>query len=169
MGFTIFLLSSVTCLTLSSSFHTLSCHSRHLAHKFNKLDYVGIVVMIVGSFLPALHYGFYCRPRWQLLYGTSISILGAGAAYVVLAPHYSTPAYRPIRTAIFLALGLSGVVPVAHGTAIYGWRILDLTMGVRWLALEGALYVSGALLYALRIPERFAKGRFDLLGASHQM
>ncbi|PWN25876.1 HlyIII-domain-containing protein [Jaminaea rosea] len=168
-GFTTFLLAAVTCLTLSSTFHTLSCHSRQLAKRCNALDYVGIVVMIVGSFLPALHYGFHEHPKWQLFYGLGIVSLGGVAAWAVLTPHYATPEYRPVRTAIFLALGLSAVVPVAHGYILYDYATLRLTMGLDWLILSGSLYVVGALTYACRGPERFAPGRFDYVGASHQL
>lgn len=168
-GFTIFLICAFSCLAFSSSYHTLQCHSQSLARRFNSLDYVGIVNMIVGSFLPALHYGFYCHPHWQLFYGTCITTLGAGAMWTVLNAKYATPEYRPYRTAVFLALGLSAVVPVAHGLNLYGFHVLNLTMGLNYLVASGALYVAGALLYALRVPERFAPGRFDYFGASHQM
>lgn len=169
VGFTIFLLCAISCLAFSSTYHTLQCHSHSVARRWNALDYVGIVNMIVGSFLPALHYGFYCRPGWQLFYGSCITVLGAGAMWTVLNAKYATPEYRPYRTAVFLTLGLSAVVPVAHGVALYGARVLNLTMGLNYLVASGALYVAGALLYALRVPERFAPGRFDYFGASHQM
>lgn len=42
-------------------------------------------------------------------------------------------------------------------------------MGLRWMLLQGALYVIGAMIYAGRVPERWAPGRFDLVGASHQV
>ncbi len=32
-----------------------------------------------------------------------------------------------------------------------------------------AQYVGGAIIYAMRIPERFWPGRFDIFGASHQI
>lgn len=168
-GFTVFFIGAIICLGFSSTYHAIQCHSYTVSKRFNKLDYVGIVVMIVGSFLPALHYGFYCHPHLQLFYSVSISVLGALAMYVVLAPSYATPAYRPYRTAIFVLLGLFAVVPVAHFVAMYGYRTITETMGLRFLILSGVLYVVGAGLYAARVPERFAPGRFDMLGASHQI
>ncbi|KAI3478697.1 hypothetical protein L1887_59334 [Cichorium endivia] len=168
-GFTAFFIGSVVCLGFSATYHAIQCHSHAVSKRFNKLDYVGIVVMIVGSFLPALHYGFYCHPHFQLVYSVSITTLGALAMYVVLVPSYATPAYRPYRTGVFLVLGLSAVIPVAHVVQIYGYRTITETMGLRFLILSGALYVVGALLYAARVPERFAPGRFDMIGASHQI
>jgi len=37
-----------------------------------------------------------------------------------------------------------------------------------WLT-GGALYGLGAIMYALKIPERFFPKRFDMVGASHQI
>jgi adiponectin receptor len=42
-------------------------------------------------------------------------------------------------------------------------------MGLFYLVLQGVLYIVGATIYALRIPERFAPGNFDILGSSHQI
>lgn len=168
-AFGVFFFASLVCLGFSATYHTIQCHSFSVSKQFNKLDYVGIVVMIVGSFLPALHYGFYCHPHFQVAYSVAIIVMGAIAMYTVLAPHYATPKYRPYRTAVFLILGLSAIVPVAHAISVYGYRTITETMGLRFLILSGALYVVGALLYAARIPERFAPGRFDLFGASHQI
>jgi adiponectin receptor len=52
------------CLGMSATFHTLCNHSEKVAMWGNKLDYTGIVFLIVGSFVPALWYGFYC---WEVL------------------------------------------------------------------------------------------------------
>lgn len=78
--------------------------------------------MIVGSFLPMLHYGFYCHPHLQLIYTVGITSLGAFAIYTVLSRKYATPAYRPVRTSVFVSLGLSAVFPVAHILSMYGVR-----------------------------------------------
>lgn len=42
-------------------------------------------------------------------------------------------------------------------------------MGLFYLILQGLLYIVGAMIYALRIPERFAPGKFDKFGSSHQI
>jgi len=34
-------------------------------------------------------------------------------------------------------------------------------------AIGGAIYVAGATIYILRIPERCKPGKFDICGASH--
>ncbi|CAD7059877.1 unnamed protein product [Tilletia caries] len=89
--------------------------------------------------------------------------------YAVINPIYATPAYRPMRTAVFISLGLSAVFPVVHACAMYGYGTVSRIMGLSYVIASGAMYIVGACMYAARVPERFAPGRFDLLGASHQL
>lgn len=63
--------------------------------------------------------------------------------------YFRTPAWRPYRAMMFVGLGVSGVVPVVHGLTIYGFRELDERMGLRWILLEGFLYILGAVIYAV--------------------
>lgn len=52
----------------SASYHTLMAHSERVAIQWNRLDYVGIVVLISGTFVPLVHYGFYCDPHLRNTY-----------------------------------------------------------------------------------------------------
>jgi len=52
--FTIFILSATACLGFSSTYHCLIAHSETVAFQYNRLDYLGIVILIVGSFYPAV-------------------------------------------------------------------------------------------------------------------
>ncbi len=63
---------------------------------------------------------------------------------------------------MFIALGLSGVVPCAHYLCIEGfWNGLEMVAFGR-LILMATLYITGAVIYALRIPERIWPGKFDI-------
>jgi len=35
------------------------------------------------------------------------------------------------------------------------------------MLIGGAVYITGAIIYAMRIPEKWFPKKFDLLGASH--
>ncbi|KAH9919822.1 hemolysin-III related-domain-containing protein [Fomitopsis serialis] len=167
--FVISLSAAIFCLLASSWYHTFSVHSREVAVRCHALDYAGIVVLTVGSFFPCVYYEFYCDTRLQAAYLSVIVLVGLGAAYIVLDPEYSKPTHRGARTKVFIALGLSAVFPVAHGFFVHGLQKLWTEMGFGWLIASGALYISGALLYANRIPERFSPGTFDYFFASHQI
>ncbi|KAJ3295781.1 hypothetical protein HK104_002341 [Borealophlyctis nickersoniae] len=165
----IFMLSAVTCLGCSATFHTCCCHSQAVARKWNKADYVGIVVLIVGSFIPTLYYGFYCEPVLQAIYIAGISILGFITVGLCLSSLFTRPEYRTTRTVNFIALGLSGVIPLIHSWLTYGLKFVRGSLTVEYLVVMGAMYVIGAVIYACRVPERWFPGKFDIWGHSHQI
>jgi adiponectin receptor len=72
-AFGAFFLGAATCLGMSGTYHTISNHSPVVAKFGNKLDYVGIVALITGSFVPSIYYGFYCHPHLQEIYWTMVS------------------------------------------------------------------------------------------------
>lgn len=51
---------------------------------------------------------------------------------------------------MFVAMGLSAVLPILHGMQLYGLATLTHTIGLRWVVLQGMLYIVGAGLYAVR-------------------
>lgn len=50
---------------------------------------------------------------------------------------------------MFVAMGLSAVIPVIHGLEMYGVNQMSERIGLWWLILEGFLYILGAGLYAV--------------------
>ncbi|RWA09300.1 hypothetical protein EKO27_g5824 [Xylaria grammica] len=147
--FTCFLSGAVLCLGMSATFHALSNHSEPVAKWGNKLDYSGIVCLIVGSYVPALYYGLFCKPVLLSVYLYGIFLLGLGCGVVSWVEWFRTPRWRPYRAAMFVGLGVSGVVPVFHGLTIYGYHSLNERMGLNWVLFEGVLYIFGAFLYAV--------------------
>lgn len=63
------------CLGLSATFHTIMNHSAEVAKWGNKLDYSGIVFLIVGSYVPALYYALFCLPNLLTVYMYGVSEL----------------------------------------------------------------------------------------------
>lgn len=105
--FSTFFLGAIFCLGLSFSFHTVQCHSQTVGKLFSKLDYSGITMLIVGSFIPFIYYGFYCRTLPTVIYTTMITSLGIAALVVSLWDKFAEPKFRPIRASVFVAMGLS--------------------------------------------------------------
>lgn len=71
--FSCFFLGAIACLGMSATYHTISNHSHEVNIFGNKLDYLGIVFLIWGSFIPILYYGFQSDPQLILRYSTMVS------------------------------------------------------------------------------------------------
>lgn len=164
-----FFFGAACCLGMSATYHTISNHSLEIAKFGNQLDYLGIVILIWGSFIPSIYYGFRDDVRLTRIYWTMITTIGAGTALVTAAPKFRTAEWRPFRAAMFVAMGLSAIFPVIHGLQTFGVDYLNKSIALPWLVTHGVLYIVGAAIYAVRIPERWAPGRFDIWGNSHQI
>lgn len=169
IAFSCFFAGAAACLGMSATYHTISNHSPLIARIGNTFDYVGIVGLIVGSFVPSIYYGFYCDPELQKFYWTMICTIGLGCIIVSIFPQFRTPKWRPFRASMFVGMGLSAVFPVLHGLQLFGLEMMNKQIGLVWLVTQGGLYILGAGIYAARVPERLYPGGFDILGHSHQI
>ncbi|XP_067863342.1 adiponectin receptor protein 1-like [Heptranchias perlo] len=167
--FGMFFLGAVLCLSFSWLFHTVYCHSEKVSRTFSKLDYSGIALLIMGSFVPWLYYSFYCSPQPRLIYLAIVCVLGISAIIVAQWDRFATPKHRLTRAGVFLGLGLSGIVPTLHFTIAEGFVKATTVGQMGWFYLMAAMYITGAGLYAARIPERFFPGKCDIWFQSHQL
>ncbi|EDO36050.1 predicted protein [Nematostella vectensis] len=164
-----FFAGAILCLGFSWIFHTVYCHSANVSKVFSRLDYSGIALLIMGSFIPPLYYGFYCDTTTRNVYMGVIVSMGLLSVLVSLWSKFNTPKYRCLRAGVFLTFGCSGVVPAIHFVAAHGVAIAHRQASVGWMALMGLLYILGAIAYASRMPERFFPGRFNIWFQSHQI
>lgn len=117
---------------------------------------------------------------------TMMIILGVGCVVVSLWDKFGERAYRPFRAGLFVAMGLSGmlfiylylyfiifcnyyftfsfvgVIPCIHYGITDGFRSLIDEAAFHWMMIMASLYIGGALLYAVRVPERFFPGKCDI-------
>ncbi len=66
-------------------------------------------------------------------------------------PALRTGEYRVYRSALFLSLGLTNVVFVAHGLFLYGWAAADQRMSLSWMALVLGVDLVGISLFTTRV------------------
>ena len=71
---------------------------------FCRLDYCGIALLVVGSFVPWLYYSFYCHLRTHLVYLVSIVTLGLSCIIVSLWEKFAQPEYRGVRAGKYTCL-----------------------------------------------------------------
>ena len=70
---------------------------------------------------------------------------------------------------MYAGLGLSAVVFVVHGILLYGWTVQNRRMSVDWMGLMALFNLTGAVIYAARVPEKLRPLEYDIYGNSHQI
>lgn len=169
VAFAAFFLSAVCCFWFSSLFHTFCCYDPFFRNLFSKLDYCGINVLITGSFVPWVYYGFYCDSRSRILYLAGVCFLGAASVVVSWWDKFSKPEWRLFRTGVFVTFSLSGLAPAVHFGIREGCQNYAAVKTLTWLFVMGGLHLAGAVVYTVRVPERFCPGKFDIWLGSHQI
>lgn len=166
--FAFFLLTAVLCLGLSAMFHTFLSHSPHVSHIWLQLDFVGIIVLILGDFVSAIYVGFYCEPGLQRIYWamvhvttlyrhvqanicTQITSLCSASIFVLLNPKFQGDRWRTLRVCTFVCTGLSGFLPLAHGVKTLGFSQMLKQSGMPYYLGEGLLLMLGTFFYTVSI------------------
>ncbi|KAK6595303.1 hemolysin-iii channel protein [Botrytis cinerea] len=167
--FALFFAGVAGCFALSFLYHTLNNHSHKIASFWIELDYLGIVALMWGSTVATIYHGFTCDVKLQRIYWSMITILSLALTLFTLLPPFRTPFFRPYRTLMYAALGLSAVIFIVHSIVLYGVALQYKRLSLGWIAGMAGLNFLGALAYSLRIPEKYFPGRFDIYGNSHQI
>ena len=92
------------CLLCSTLFHTMSCHSEFVSNVFSRLDYAGIALLICGSSITWLYFGFYCEFYHRLTYMIAIAVLGLLTIVLTLMDKFNLPVSK--TNLIFCQRGL---------------------------------------------------------------
>ncbi|KAI8962104.1 HlyIII-domain-containing protein [Daldinia sp. FL1419] len=163
------LVSAMACLGLSSIYHTLMCHSREVEALWLRLDFVGIILLTLGSFISGVYVGFWCETLERKIYWSMIGSLAAISIIIVLAPAFQGPKWRTLRLLTFVCTGLSGLAPIIHGITMFGFAQMMKQSGLPYYLAEGGLFLLGAIVYGTRFPESISPGLFDIYGSSHQI
>lgn len=169
--FIIYSISALICMMGSFSFHLFGCMSREIFYFLLKFDYVGIASLTGGSMLIFVYESWFCVPFYRTLYMTICSIIVFTGCTLCFTPKFNAVESRPYRAATFVGMGTSGAIPIAH----FVYRVLYHTGDPFHQEMEllvpafltSIFYLIGAVLFVLRIPERFAPGRFDYSFYSH--
>lgn len=119
-----------------------------------------------------------------------ISTLGAFTILLMVNPKVQGQEWRTFRALTLVFTGLSGFIPVIHGTIVFGVSRMMEQSGLPYYLAEGALLLLGALIYTVsnikqhyfmrsctdfhvtfqtRFPEHLSPGTFDVYGSSHQL
>jgi len=70
--FSSFFFGLFTCLISSAGFHTFLDHSKRIYDRWLLIDFLGILSLIAGSWVPGVYYGFYCQRQIVRFYLTMV-------------------------------------------------------------------------------------------------
>lgn len=111
-----------------------------------KVDHIAIYFLIAGSYTPVFYYGLEGAWRWAMLATVWIlAIIGMVLKiWFIHAPRY-------VSSAFYVSLGWIALVPFLQ-------LIKNLPMGaIILMAVGGAVYTMGAVIYATKIFDFFPK------------
>uniref|UniRef100_A0A3B5AK00 Membrane progestin receptor beta-like n=1 Tax=Stegastes partitus TaxID=144197 RepID=A0A3B5AK00_9TELE len=165
--------SAVAYLSFSAAAHLLHSRSEQLHHSLFFLDYVGVAVHQYGCSLALSLYsadatwtqsmlGKVFLPGSALLSWSSC----AACCYAKLRSHRLTPLNRkfflvPTGAASLLNIGL-----VVRRLEAQRWSSSPAPL---LHLLQVALFLPSSFFFCCPVPERFAPGRFDIIGHAHQL
>ncbi|XP_066953105.1 progestin and adipoQ receptor family member 3-like isoform X2 [Macrobrachium rosenbergii] len=106
----------------------------------------------------------------RIMYMCLVFVLFAGAMVMLLTPKFMGAEWEWARVALFTGWAASGVLPTLHWLYLYYGA--DSNIVSVFLPRIMMMYIisgSAAFVYVFKIPERYFPGRFDYIGASHQL
>jgi channel protein (hemolysin III family) len=164
--FLVYCTSASLCLGFSAAYHLFFVRNPKWFSILQRLDYAGIAVLIGGSAILAIRYGFYCHPFLQYLYYSLVSVI-CTVGLIISVGLSSTWVTHAMRAGSFVIMGACAGLPVIHMFFLRQQPDFPILGGS--IILLSFLYVLGAVLYATKVPERFYPGRFDCWFQSHQL
>ncbi|XP_042230102.1 progestin and adipoQ receptor family member 3-like [Homarus americanus] len=160
------------CMLLSSLYHTLNCRSEDSCRKWLSYDIFGISASFLAIFLSGIYYGFWC-PEYlthRYVYMSLVCFLFTGAMAFLLTPRLLGEEWEWARVTLFSVWAASGLLPTIHWTILHG----GIDSGIVQIFLPRIFVMYGisgtaVIVYVWKVPERYFPGRFDFVGASHQL
>ena len=110
-----FLVGCMVCMGLSVAYHTFGSLSRRAHDVLLRLDYTGITVQILCSFVPCVYY--WSPPALQAAYLAGLTLVCAVALVLIQCYLFGHASRRPQRTLVYTLLGGCVAMPLLHGLA----------------------------------------------------
>ncbi|XP_077572193.1 progestin and adipoQ receptor family member 3a [Stigmatopora nigra] len=159
------------CLLCSAGYHIFCCHrSEKTSRRWMALDYAGVSVGILGCYVPAVFYAFYCNNYWRQVYLVSVLAMILAVFLAHIHPNFLSKQWRRPRLLSFCALAFCGLVPIVHWICDAGGFSSELVQAFIPRVLVMYLMAALALVfYVSKVPERYFPGQLNYVGSSHQL
>ncbi|KAJ3494919.1 hypothetical protein NLG97_g3764 [Lecanicillium saksenae] len=162
VAFSSFIVTASICYGISALYHTLANHSYAVDHLCHRLDMLGIGIFIIGDIVLGVYLIFRCETILRNIYWSMIVVLGALTIVTNIHPKLQGHRYRFMRAMAFVATVLSVAAPLIHGLKIFGLDLMNKKAFSYTMVAKLGCLLSGTTVYAMRIPERWWPGKFDM-------
>ncbi|WPH03760.1 Hypothetical protein R9X50_00664300 [Acrodontium crateriforme] len=163
-----FFFAACKCLVCSTMWHTMSCISdQTLMERFACVDYTGISLLVAASIMTTEYTAFYCEPISRSIYLITTLFLGIAGTILPWHPTFNRSDMSWLRVGFFVSLAATGFIPVLQLAYERGWS--ETLYFYAPITKSILVYLTGAILYAAKVPERFLPGWFDYAGGSHNI
>jgi adiponectin receptor len=164
----IFFFAACKCLVCSCMWHTFnSIAEKDLMERFACVDYTGISLLVAASIMTTEYTAFYCEPTSRWIWIGVTAVFGIGGTILPWHPTFNRADLAWVRVAFYVLLAATGALPAIQ---------LAFTRGLPWatyfyspIVKSLLVYICGAVLYALKVPEKWFPGAFDYVGGSHNI
>eukprot|EP01126_Amoeba_proteus_P005687 TRINITY_DN1193_c0_g2_i3.p1 TRINITY_DN1193_c0_g2~~TRINITY_DN1193_c0_g2_i3.p1 ORF type:complete len:291 (-),score=11.72 TRINITY_DN1193_c0_g2_i3:152-1024(-) len=149
---------------LSALWHiSRATKNRTLYVIMSRIDFFGIILVIIASNVPLISLGFYCNQFWFYFFSCVTCITAPFMMLIVFSDYLAA---RQISRVI--AFSASACIPITEVLILYYLEVEPFWFILRIVITPYAWYVLGIIFYVTRIPEYFSPGVFNIFGSSHQ-
>ena len=154
--------ASSLCLFSSSVYHTLNSHTISTRKTCSKCDWASIIVLMLASDIPLIHFAFMYSPPLQFVYTTLVSACAAATCAIITKNSlYSNTAARNLA---FCALVSTSFVHITHAHfSSPNCQIPSIS------AASLSVYSVGFCFFVSKFPERAYPGQLNIAINSHQI
>jgi adiponectin receptor len=164
----LFFFAACKCLVCSCVMHTMNSISHQgLLERYACVDYTGISLLVGASIMTLEYTAFYCEPTSRYAYMSFTAILSIGGVYLPWNSTFNRNDLSWLRVCFYVTLAATCFFPFGQLVATHGMEYTAAFYGPPMKSMM--VYLLGAIIYAARVPERWLPGRFDYLGASHNI
>lgn len=155
------------CFYGSSAYHIFRNHSLESFQIFLMIDLSGIAVVIGCANFLAGYYEFFCYPLLKYFYLTlNFMFLFYTLWYI---PKIVLHRLGSLRTLLFCIFSVGSIFPVVFRSYLEDTWDQRATFSSLHVIYAYIFLGSGLVVRTVKLPERAWIGRFDLVGASHQI
>ena len=150
----IYLFTVALCFLCSSIMHTIYPKSNSVCCKSCTIDYIGITLLISGSYSPFVYYLFYCNPKLENIYIIIINSLALINICICFLSFMYKPKYFRYKALIYIIYVLFVIVPILNKFVKDNYTFhREILYDMKYYFLSIINYLIGVIFYITRFPE----------------